>query len=417
MQKNQVRKLGAAIASALLLSPAAQAASSVPAGYAQCATDGGTCAFHASRKVAYGSAGKYVYGTYRDGVACSLANFGGVDPNPSDPGKKVCSYIKKGAKVSAVPAYRGVSLAGAEFGADVWGNGTLPGTLGANYAYPTQAEVAYFAGKKMNTVRMPFRWERLQPALQAGFDAAEWARLDGFVAGATASGMTVLLDPHNYARWYSGVVGAGVSNAAFADLWSRLATAYKDNPKVVFALMNEPHDMPTEQWLAAANAAIAAIRAAGATNLVLVPGNGWTGANSWNQDWYGGSNASVMLGVKDPAGNYAYEVHQYLDGDGSGASPDCVSDTIGVERLAAFTGWLRSHARRGFLGEVAGGANATCQAAVGKTLAYLGANSDVWIGDTWWAAGPWWGNYMFSIEPRGDGSDAVQMAWLAPYLP
>jgi endoglucanase len=175
--------------------------------------------------------------------------------------------------------------------------------------------------------------------------------------------------------------------------------------------------MPTEQWLSAANAAIAAIRSSGANNLVLVPGNGWTGAHSWSDSWYGSPNAQVMLGIVDPAKRHAYEVHQYLDGDSSGGSPSCVSQTIGVERLTAFTAWLRSHAKHGFLGEFAGGDNPTCHAAIDKMLAYLGDNRDVWSGWTWWAAGPWWGSYMFSIEPRGDGSDAPQMGWLTPYLP
>jgi endoglucanase len=48
-------------------------------------------------------------------------------------------------------------------------------------------------------------------------------------------------------------------------------------------------------------------------------------------------------------------------------------------------------------------------------LTYVEANSDVWSGWTWWAAGPWWGSYMYSIEPNG-GTDQPQMATLAPYL-
>lgn len=410
------RNLLAALALAWGLGTAAHAAN-VPEGFTKCATDGGTCSFSGARKVAYGAGGKYVYGIYQGGVACTLDNFGGVDPNPDAP-KKVCSRAKKAFDMrSPVPAYRGVSLAGAEFAADPWGNGTFPGTHGVHYIYPNAGEVSYFGGKKMNTVRLPFRWERLQPTLQAAFNTEEWNRLNGFVASATASGMTVVLDPHNYARWHTNVIGSGVPNAAFADFWSRLATAYKGNPRVVFALMNEPHDMGTEQWLAAANAAVAAIRAAGANNLLLVPGNGWTGAHSWGQNWYGSPNATAMLGLVDPADNHAFEVHQYLDGDSSGNSGSCVSTTIGVERLAAFTAWLRSHAKRGFLGEFAGGNNSTCQAAVDGMLAHLSANRDVWAGWTWWAAGPWWGDYMFSIEPRSDGSDAPQIGWLTPHLP
>ena len=76
-----------------------------------------------------------------------------------------------------------------------------------------------------------------------------------------------MLDPHNYARYRGTVIGTGsVSNAAFADLWARLADAYKDNGRVIFGLMNEPNKMPsTEHWVASANAAIAAIRTAAPT--------------------------------------------------------------------------------------------------------------------------------------------------------
>ena len=64
------------------------------------------------------------------------------------------------------------------------------------------------------------------------------------------------------------------------------------------------------------NGAIAAIRKAGASNLILVPGNGWTGASSWTQNWYGTTNATAMLNIKDPGNNFAFEAHQYLDADG-----------------------------------------------------------------------------------------------------
>ncbi|HSD40165.1 MAG TPA: glycoside hydrolase family 5 protein [Rhodocyclaceae bacterium] len=310
-----------------------------------------------------------------------------------------------------------MTLAGAEFAADTSGNGALPGNYGTDYIYPVQSEVDYFQSKKMNVVRLPFRWERLQPALNIAFDNTELGRLDTFVTATTAKGVSVILDPHNYARWHTSVVGsASLPNSAFADLWTRLATRYKGNARVIFALMNEPHDMSSETWLAAANAAISAIRATGANNLILVPGNGWTGAASWGLDWYGTPNASVMLGVVDPGNNYAYEVHQYLDGDGSGASGTCVSTTIGAERLAGFTSWLKTNNKRAFLGEFAGGNNATCQAAVTGALAHMQTNKDVWIGWTWWAAGPWWGSYIFTLEPANN-VDAPQMNWLTPYLP
>ena len=173
---------------------------------------------------------------------------------------------------SALPFLAGVNLASAEFGS------SLPGTYDKDYTYPTQAEVDYFVTKGMNVFRLPFRWERLQPSEKGALDSVELGRVDAFVAHATARGAHVVLDPHNYARYYGQLVGTEVGDDALADLWSKLAAHFKANPKVIFGLMNEPHDMTTELWRDDANAAIQAIRAAGATNLILVPGNGWTGA-------------------------------------------------------------------------------------------------------------------------------------------
>jgi len=265
----------------------------------------------------------------------------------------------------------------------------------------------------MNIVRIPFRWERLQTTLESAFDTTELGRLDTLVNYALQKGAYVVLDPHNYARYNGYLIGStSVSQADFADLWSRLAEHYTDS-RVIFALMNEPHDIDDSVWLNAANAAIAAIRGTGSTNLVLVPGSYWTGAHSWTST----SNATSMLGITDSADNYAYEVHQYLDSDSSGGSDSCVSTTIGKERLTDFTSWLKTNGKKGFLGEFAGGNNTTCETAVSGMLSYMQSNSDVWIGWTWWAAGPWWNSYIFTLEPSDNfTTDAAQMAWLTPYL-
>lgn len=338
----------------------------------------------------------------------------------------VCAILLAAPPASparAAIAYTGVNLAGAEFG-----EGSLPGTYGTHYIYPNNNEVDYFLDRGLNTFRLPFRWERLQPTLSASLNSTEFNRLNAFVSYATSQGASVVLDPHNYARYHDNVIGGGaVSNAQFADFWSRLAAAYKDNPHVIFGLMNEPNSMATEQWLGAANAAIAAIRSAGAQNLILVPGNAWTGAHSWSDNWYGTPNASVMLGVVDPGDNYAYDVHQYLDGNSSGTSSTIVSPTIGAERLAGFTQWLKTNNRRGFLGEFAA-ANSTFGTSAGQIgdeaianmLQHIENNDDVWLGWTWWAAGPWWGDYQFTLEPSnlasGNPIDRPALATLTPFL-
>ncbi len=319
-------------------------------------------------------------------------------------------------------AYRGVNLAGAEFGTDFWGGGKLPGAHGVDYIYPDPVfaagydSAAYYRGKGANTFRLPFRWERLQPTRRAAFDPDELARLEGTVGRLSATGARVVLDLHNFGRYGRATIGSDeVPEADFADVWARLAAAFKGNPAVVFGLMNEPHDMPTEGWVLAANAAIAAIRAAGATQLLLVPGNGYTGAHSWAEAWYGTPNADALRAVVDPLDRYAVEVHQYLDGDSSGTSADCVGPTVGSEKMRAFTAWLRATGKKGFVAELGGGPGPVCLQALDDLVAHLEANADVYLGWAYWAGGPWWRDYFMSLEPEGP-ADKPQMGALAPHF-
>jgi endoglucanase len=92
--------------------------------------------------------------------------------------------------------------------------------------------------------------------------------------------------------------------------------------------------------------------------------------------------------LTDPSDKVVYEMHQYLDSDGSGTSTACVSSTIGKERLEAATAWLKANGKKGILGETAGGSNSQCITALQGMLGYMADNSDVWTGWLWWGAGP-----------------------------
>lgn len=76
-----------------------------------------------------------------------------------------------------------------------------------------------------------------------------------------------------------------------------------------------------------------------------------------------------------------------------------MSATIGKERLADATAWLKANGKKGIIGETAGGPNAQCIQAVQGMLQYMKDNSDVWTGWLWWGAGPWWADYMYGMEP------------------
>lgn len=321
---------------------------------------------------------------------------------------------------------RGVTLAGAEFGVSPDRN--WPGVHGTDYVYPHtvpayEGVLAYYATRGVDVIRLPFRWERLQPELFGALDSTELDLMNGFVGAARARGMRVILDPHNYGRYCETVsyrsdscgderlIGKpAVPFSAFADLWRRLAAEFQDHPGVyAYALMNEPTylaeaDFPL--WPRAAQAAVDAIRAAGDERLIMVPGNGWSGAHAWDQ-----YNRDLWIG--DPANNILYEAHQYFDADNSGtyqqsyevsgAYPD-----VGVERVKPFVDWLKARGARGFIGEYGvPGDDPRWLTVMERFLVYLDENC---VGAAYWAGGPWWpSDYVSLIEPLPGLQDRPQM--------
>lgn len=69
--------------------------------------------------------------------------------------------------------------------------------------------------------------------------------------------------------------------------------------------MQQPHDMDNNLVLTNNQAAINAIRATGAKQLILAPGGGWTGGHSWTTGYAGNSppNSEVMVRLTDPINN------------------------------------------------------------------------------------------------------------------
>ncbi len=307
--------------------------------------------------------------------------------------------------------YAGVNLAGAEFNSS-----RKPGILYKDYTYAAASDYAYYASKGMNTVRLPFLWERLQPRRYAALDPQQLSLLKTAVGHAKAQGMHLVLDPHNYGRYYGEPIGSAETPVAvFADLWRRLAVEFKQEDAVIFGLMNEPYGIGAKQWATAAQAGLSAIRKAGAKNWVLVPGTAYSGAHSWNSGWYGdASNGEALLALVDPENRMAFEAHQYLDGNYSGTSAECQSAQIGAQTLQGFTDWLRRHRKVGFLGEFAAGSSKLCMDALANMLNHVHGNADVWLGWTYWAGGAWWKpDYPFNVQRDAAGKDRPQMSVLS----
>jgi len=227
---------------------------------------------------------------------------------------------------------RGVNVAGGEFGApsvdatSSFSNAN-PGTYDTAYHYDSASTFTYLASRGIRLVRIPFRWERIQPALNGSLRAAEVQRLKRAVGRAHAAGLRVIVDMHNYAGYYVQRNGHGVRRdlgapgmlRAFANVWHRLGRSFRATLGLVgFDLMNEPVDVssrgglsPEAVWRKASQAAVEAIRSAGNRKVLLVEGYDWAGAQVWPQQ-------NPVPWIHDPAHNIRYEAHQYFDIDHSG---------------------------------------------------------------------------------------------------
>ncbi|GAA4488865.1 glycoside hydrolase family 5 protein [Gluconacetobacter asukensis] len=303
--------------------------------------------------------------------------------------------------------YKGVNLAGAAYSSN-----KIPGRYGYDYLFPKQGEVTYFHDKGMNIFRLSVLWERLQPTPGAAPDADYMKRIQAFADQVRAVGGTVILDVHDYGRYRGKLIGGDtVSADDFRDLWTRLGATLHDRHDIWFGLMNEPQQQSARQWRDITQQAILGIRSAGARNPILVSGIGWDSAHG-----FATQNGPDMAALKDPAHALIFEVHEYFDRDSSGRSAECVPAEQAIGRLTSFTAWLHQTGNVGFLGEFGVGRNAACLDVLEKVAAYLAVNQSVWRGWTYWAAGPLWGEYMYTLEPTRDGQDRPQMQVLERHL-
>jgi endoglucanase len=341
----------------------------------------------------------------------------------------------KAATVALPLRFRGgVSLAGGEFAverADF--SNRNPGAYGQAYQYPQRYTIDYFTALGLGLLRVPFRWERLQPRLFTPLDSVELDRLREVVRFAREAGAAIVLDLHNYGRYrlaqgnrartliidenVDGMVP--VPREAFADFWRRLAGEFATESTVVgLGLMNEPHDMKSSDWQGISQAAVNAVREVNRNAHVIVSGDGWASAARFEE--MNGPRAWI----RDPAERVVYEAHCYFDADGSGKYALSYADELradpqlalrGVLRLREFAAWCRRNNVPGFLGEFGiPGADAGWRDVLSATLSELAAAR---ISACYWAAGEWWNDYPLSIQPRDNMREpAPQQEIVARFL-
>ena len=297
------------------------------------------------------------------------------------------------------PLIRGLNIMGGEFGA-------LPGTFGTDYNYPSQAQFDAVYARGNRVVRLPFRWERIQPTRSTALDATGLTRLTDAVTRAGNSGLKVILDPHNYARFTSSggtehILGStSLSQADFVDFWVRMSSVFATNTTVwAYGLMNEPHDIvaatgktEAQTWQDISQAVVSAIRATGDTQRILVPGYSWSSARFW-------TDSHPTPWIADSAGKTVYEAHYYPDVANAGTSfsySAAVTDATSrgyasvaaraTDELNNFTDWCTSKGVAGFLGETGwpNSVDTTSWNAVGEAI--YDVLDAAGVGATYWAS-------------------------------
>lgn len=316
---------------------------------------------------------------------------------------------------------RGINLAGAEF------------TSAGLPLFDTPESFGYLASRGYTVVRLPFLWESVQPVLSAPLDAKAMTPLKKAVADASAAGLSVILDVHNYGIYRGTPYGADGSftEADFTDLWTRLATEFHGSV-AGYGLMNEPRNLPADdgqtgnqRWQQAQQAALDAIRATGDTTCVLVSGYtaGTMGA------WLNPTTGQPVPYITDPADNFRWEAHHYWDATSTGKYTGTYADAVAAGygssqgdaartrvwfELNQWIEWLKKYDQKGYIGEfgwpsVENGATES-DAAAWNSLAELyfdriGAESSDLVWTTAWATGSRWSRgYRLQFYSSTNGS-------------
>ncbi|EKM56584.1 glycoside hydrolase family 5 protein [Phanerochaete carnosa HHB-10118-sp] len=310
------------------------------------------------------------------------------------------------APASAGPLrFAGVNIAGFDFGCNTDGSCTASGAwppLLQYYGHDGAGQMQHFVNDDgFNVFRLPVGWQFLTNDVLTGtLDEDNFQEYDTLVQTCLATGASCIIDVHNYARWNGEIIGqGGPSNDIFASLWSNIASKYADNDQIIFGVMNEPHDIPDiNLWAGSVQAAVTAIRQAGATTqLILLPGNDYTSAETFISN----GSAAALGNVTNPDGgftNLIFDVHKYLDSDNSGTHDDCVTNNID-DAFGPLATYLRANGRQAFNTETGGGNTDSCATYLCQQIAFVQQNSDVFLGYVGWAAGNFDPSYVLSEVP------------------
>ncbi|KAI0444997.1 endoglucanase 2 [Xylaria telfairii] len=303
----------------------------------------------------------------------------------------------------------GVAVAGGEFGCQIdgtcpLGSAQLPLSDGPN-------QMNHFVKQDgMNVLRIPTSWQFLvNNQLGGDLDTSNVAKYDQLVQSCLSTGAFCMIDIHNFARWNGQIIGqGGPTDEQFASFWGQLASKYASNDKVIFELMNEPHDLDVKLWAQTCQKAVTAIREAGATSqMILLPGTNFDSAATLVSS----GSADALLAITNPdssTDNLLLDIHKYLDEDNSGTHAPCTTNNI--DAFTTVAQYLRSKGRQGFISETGASSDASCMTAFCAQNSLINTNSDVFTGLVAWGAGSFSTSYLLSLTPSNQNGRLVDNA-------
>ena len=277
------------------------------------------------------------------------------------------------------------------------------------------ASYSFEAHHGVSVIRLPIKWETIQPTLGGALDPSEVSRLEVELSRAHATGLDVIVDLHNGCRYELPesaplTCSRGISIDQFANIWIRLSAVLKNEPGVLaYDLMNEPNDLTADGsntradavlWERFSQAAVDALRSAGDDHQLMVEGVSWSNVDTF-------AKLHPQAWIRDPRNAVTYSAHDYFNQTGiytvtgrdapelsysywanrfqtDGTTGTRSFDDWNLNRLKSFIDWLARNRAFGDIGEI-GWPSYQEMVASGMSPQEAGSESQHWntLADKW----------------------------------
>jgi hypothetical protein len=268
--------------------------------------------------------------------------------------------------------FRGYNLNGLEFGA--FSNNPYPGVPGANYFVPKSEDLENINVLGANVIRVPFEWARLIPnwrqgnALPAILDPEYLGLLDSVVQLATNQKIYVILDMHDFLKYWSGqnqqvcLSDSSDYQQLLNQTWKLLSGHFSNNKAVLgFDIMNEPVRKETGEtcgscnWHGIAQSVVNSIREVDANHLIFIEGQNYSLASNWPLE----NGEQIFINDSTTPPRIIYSPHVYFDSNNDSRydSPDEQTGPVGPwqyymqDRLIPAIDWSMKNEVPIFIGE------------------------------------------------------------------